>query len=176
MGAVGVRSRVRTKQAGQAILSGQPCDHWRRPGSPDPQGHNLPVLALIRDVPRLLVASSTHDVRDVGSPTWARTRDLRINSPSLYRLSYRGIDLIPNAMGRQQGQFYVAARNRVKPQPARKAARQARFQAMDRSTRPMVAKISSICAALTISGGEQARVSPVTRVSSPASKQRSMAS
>ncbi len=25
-----------------------------------------------------------------GSPTWARTRDLRINSPSLYRLSYRG--------------------------------------------------------------------------------------
>ena len=27
-----------------------------------------------------------------GSPTWARTRDLRINSPALYRLSYRGID------------------------------------------------------------------------------------
>ena len=26
-----------------------------------------------------------------GSPTWARSRDLRINSPSLYRLSYRGI-------------------------------------------------------------------------------------
>ena len=26
-----------------------------------------------------------------GSPTWARTRDLRINSPSLYQLSYRGI-------------------------------------------------------------------------------------
>ena len=26
-----------------------------------------------------------------GSPTWARTRDLRINSPALYRLSYRGI-------------------------------------------------------------------------------------
>ncbi len=25
-----------------------------------------------------------------GSPTWARTRDLRINSPALYRLSYRG--------------------------------------------------------------------------------------
>src|SRR5829696_421927 len=25
-----------------------------------------------------------------GSPTWARTRDLRINSPSLYQLSYRG--------------------------------------------------------------------------------------
>ena len=26
----------------------------------------------------------------LGSPTWIRTRDLRINSPSLYRLSYRG--------------------------------------------------------------------------------------
>ena len=29
-----------------------------------------------------------------GSPTWIRTRDLRINSPSLYRLSYQGIDKI----------------------------------------------------------------------------------
>jgi hypothetical protein len=28
---------------------------------------------------------------EFGSPTWARTRDLRINSPSLYQLSYRGI-------------------------------------------------------------------------------------
>jgi hypothetical protein len=27
---------------------------------------------------------------DIGSPTWARTRDLRINSPSLYQLSYQG--------------------------------------------------------------------------------------
>ncbi len=27
---------------------------------------------------------------EFGSPTWARTRDLRINSPALYRLSYRG--------------------------------------------------------------------------------------
>ena len=27
----------------------------------------------------------------IGSSTWARTRDLRINSPALYRLSYRGI-------------------------------------------------------------------------------------
>jgi len=26
-----------------------------------------------------------------GSSTWARTRDLRINSPALYRLSYRGM-------------------------------------------------------------------------------------
>src|SRR5574338_1124891 len=30
--------------------------------------------------------------KSLGSPTWARTRDLRINSPSLYRLSYRGIN------------------------------------------------------------------------------------
>jgi hypothetical protein len=28
-----------------------------------------------------------------GSPTWTRTRDLRINSPSLYQLSYQGIDV-----------------------------------------------------------------------------------
>ena len=27
-----------------------------------------------------------------GSPSWVRTNDLRINSPSLYRLSYRGIN------------------------------------------------------------------------------------
>jgi hypothetical protein len=30
----------------------------------------------------------------IGSPTWTRTRDLRINSPSLYRLSYQGIDKV----------------------------------------------------------------------------------
>ena len=29
-------------------------------------------------------------LRNLGSPSWARTSDLRINSPSLYRLSYRG--------------------------------------------------------------------------------------
>ena len=29
-----------------------------------------------------------------GSPTWTRTRDLRINSPSLYQLSYQGIEAI----------------------------------------------------------------------------------
>ena len=36
-----------------------------------------------------------HSVRfqhhqNYGSSTWARTRDLRINSPALYQLSYRG--------------------------------------------------------------------------------------
>jgi hypothetical protein len=29
-----------------------------------------------------------------GSPTWTRTRDLRINSPSLYQLSYQGIEAV----------------------------------------------------------------------------------
>ena len=29
-----------------------------------------------------------------GSPTWTRTRDLRINSPSLYRLSYQGNEAV----------------------------------------------------------------------------------
>lgn len=29
---------------------------------------------------------------NAGSPTWARTRDLRINSPALYQLSYRGTE------------------------------------------------------------------------------------
>ena len=33
-----------------------------------------------------------------GSPSWVRTSDLRINSPSLYRLSYRGIKEV-NYMG-----------------------------------------------------------------------------
>jgi hypothetical protein len=46
---------------------------------------------------------------DIGSPTRARTWDLRINSPSLYQLSYRGIgevhiliawDKLVNAYGR----------------------------------------------------------------------------
>ena len=33
-----------------------------------------------------------------GSPTWARTRDLRINSPSLYQLSYRGSGDAPSQL------------------------------------------------------------------------------
>src|SRR5512139_3645632 len=39
-----------------------------------------------------------------GSPTWARTRDLRINSPSLYRLSYRGIGSAHSRDGARSGQ------------------------------------------------------------------------
>jgi len=37
-------------------------------------------------------AESARHIKVTGSPTWARTRDLRINSPSLYRLSYRGME------------------------------------------------------------------------------------
>ena len=37
----------------------------------------------------------------LGSPTWARTRDLRINSPALYRLSYRGMQ--PMSIARNFG-------------------------------------------------------------------------
>src|SRR5690606_41363228 len=40
--------------------------------------------------------------QNLGSPTWARTRDLRINSPSLYRLSYGRIDWLSN-LGSNQG-------------------------------------------------------------------------
>ena len=36
----------------------------------------------------MMLASPWH----FGSPTWTRTRDLRINSPSLYQLSYQGTD------------------------------------------------------------------------------------
>jgi uncharacterized protein YndB with AHSA1/START domain len=37
--------------------------------------------------------SHRQPLESIGSPTWARTRDLRINSPALYRLSYRGTTL-----------------------------------------------------------------------------------
>ena len=36
-----------------------------------------------------------------GSPSWVRTNDLRINSPSLYRLSYRGIKAVNYTQHRQ---------------------------------------------------------------------------
>ena len=35
--------------------------------------------------------AETNPLELFGSPTWTRTRDLRINSPSLYQLSYQGI-------------------------------------------------------------------------------------
>jgi hypothetical protein len=36
--------------------------------------------------------SARTENRIFGSPTWARTKDLRINSPALYQLSYRGTE------------------------------------------------------------------------------------
>jgi hypothetical protein len=38
----------------------------------------------------LVQSRQPHLDKNFGSSTWARTRDLRINSPALYRLSYRG--------------------------------------------------------------------------------------
>jgi hypothetical protein len=42
-----------------------------------------------------------------GSSTWARTRDLRINSPALYRLSYRGINRFFSKICANGGHFYA---------------------------------------------------------------------
>jgi hypothetical protein len=36
--------------------------------------------------------SVVNELRMVGSPGWTRTNDQRINSPTLYQLSYRGAD------------------------------------------------------------------------------------
>ena len=42
--------------------------------------------------PQMETARIAAGRRNAGSPTWARTRDLRINSPALYQLSYRGTE------------------------------------------------------------------------------------
>jgi hypothetical protein len=39
--------------------------------------------------------SAVNELRMVGSPGWTRTNDQRINSPTLYQLSYRGVDAMP---------------------------------------------------------------------------------
>ena len=49
-------------------------------------GHN-PKQATKRKPPKRLFRRFKF-----GSPSWARTSDLRINSPSLYRLSYQGYE------------------------------------------------------------------------------------
>ena len=49
--------------------------------------------------PRNLSINAVFCLYSVGSPTWTRTRDLRINSPSLYRLSYQGTDEAAILMG-----------------------------------------------------------------------------
>ena len=40
--------------------------------------------------PERFRAKASFLLSNSGSPTWTRTRDLRINSPSLYQLSYQG--------------------------------------------------------------------------------------
>jgi hypothetical protein len=51
----------------------------------------LEVLQYASNIePEKLRAAHWAALACLGSPTWARTRDLRINSPALYRLSYRG--------------------------------------------------------------------------------------
>ena len=42
--------------------------------------------------PQMETARIAAGRNNAGSPTWARTRDLRINSPALYQLSYRGTE------------------------------------------------------------------------------------
>ena len=78
---------------------GGSVDHWT---APQPTPWQLPPSfarwAAVgegeeRQVSRSAIQSvgpSGPNVLNIGSPTWARTRDLRINSPSLYQLSYRG--------------------------------------------------------------------------------------
>jgi hypothetical protein len=45
---------------------------------------------LMQEMRKRKRAAAMQPFLEFGSPTWTRTRDLRINSPSLYRLSYRG--------------------------------------------------------------------------------------
>ena len=53
----------------------------------------LPQLARVvqKRQKRKRPEASASRRRKLGSPSWARTNDPRINSPLLYRLSYRGI-------------------------------------------------------------------------------------
>lgn len=62
----------------------------------------------------------------LGSPTWARTRDLRINSPSLYRLSYQGTSL---AVYAENGPVSSRSQKSVKKFAIRATRRQQRYDA-----------------------------------------------
>ena len=63
------------------IAEGDRCEYWILEGFQYPS----------KIEPKKLGAAHWRPLSVFGSPTWARTRDLRINSPALYRLSYRGI-------------------------------------------------------------------------------------
>jgi hypothetical protein len=73
------RNKREGYNAGEAKPKGQP--HGKGPMQEMQHGGSRNTKAFRG---RLL------DGLSVGSPTWTRTRDLRINSPSLYRLSYQG--------------------------------------------------------------------------------------
>ena len=68
----------------------------------EPHGHLLSCLRTgdeygTRELnPGKVEVRSTEPLPLFGSPTWARTRDLRINSPALYQLSYRGTKGLTN--------------------------------------------------------------------------------
>ena len=69
---------------GYTVQKAVPLATWWLHEKSKPQIKKLRATNLVSTglVPMRLVS---------GSSTWARTRDLRINSPALYQLSYRGI-------------------------------------------------------------------------------------
>ena len=54
-------------------------------------------------------------IKNNGSSTWARTRDLRINSPALYQLSYRGIIDLMKKPNDNDGLFNLVAWGGIEP-------------------------------------------------------------
>ena len=50
-----------------------------------------------------------------GSPSWARTNDPRINSPLLYRLSYRGMQKTNYTEEIRLRQIFLSKRNKKSP-------------------------------------------------------------
>ncbi len=71
-------SDARSQDSPVTLHLGQSAQNWHQTGTED-----LQKDAGLAGIHRLTLVI-------LGSPTWARTRDLRINSPALYQLSYRG--------------------------------------------------------------------------------------
>ncbi len=71
---------VHGKRYGFADLIATRCQKWGHP--------NFSLSAQQKKALRLFYLKA---FGVFGSPSWTRTSDLRINSPSLYRLSYQGI-------------------------------------------------------------------------------------